>query len=171
MLYDEKDAHFFFHFFVAIFLDNIVVLNTNAFQVFPTIWFTFRPSFSQVWFQTRKWDFAKQKLSTKKRLTFFPTFAMKAFTLIIWERSFWHIQNPFVSLKIQKFFNFKVENTFEWNIFSKYLFSNDSSTRFSFNPFYQEFTLQKKFFWFWTIAKCRFHSATSNYPYFSSLFH
>ena len=46
MLYDEKDADTVFHFFVANFLDNIVVLDTNAFQVFSAISFTFRPLFS-----------------------------------------------------------------------------------------------------------------------------
>ena len=31
MLYDEKDAHFVLHFFVANLRDNIIVLNKNKF--------------------------------------------------------------------------------------------------------------------------------------------
>ena len=82
MLYDEKYAHTVLHFFVANFSVDIIVFNTNEFQVFPTISFTFRPIFLQISSQTRKSDFAKQKLSIEKRLTFFPTFAMNVFMLI-----------------------------------------------------------------------------------------
>ena len=37
MFYDEKDADIVFHFCVANFHDNIVVLDTNEFEDFPTI--------------------------------------------------------------------------------------------------------------------------------------
>ena len=63
MLHDEKDTNFVFHFFVANFLDNIVVLDTNAFQLFATISCTFRPFFLRISSKTRKSDFTKQKLS------------------------------------------------------------------------------------------------------------
>ena len=53
---------------------------------------------------------------------------------------------------------------------SKNIFFNDYSTSFSFNPFYHEFILQKKHLWFWTIANCRSHSATTNYPDFLLFF-
>ena len=46
MLYDEKDADFVFHCFVANFLNNIVVLDTNAFQVFSRDIIYFSTSFS-----------------------------------------------------------------------------------------------------------------------------
>ena len=63
MLHDEKDTNFVFHFFVAKFLDNIVVLDTNAFQVFATISFTFRPFFSQNIFQNPQIRFHETKIS------------------------------------------------------------------------------------------------------------
>ena len=75
MFYDEKDADIVFHFCVANFHDNIVVLDTNEFEVFPTISiisFTFRLLFFlKISFKTRKSDFAKQKLSILKKAHFF----------------------------------------------------------------------------------------------------
>ena len=70
-LYDENDANFALPFFSTKILDNNIVLNANKFQVFRTMSFPFRPFFPQISSQTRKSDFAKQKLSIKKRLTFF----------------------------------------------------------------------------------------------------
>ena len=66
----KKMPIFVLHFFVANFPDNIIVLNTNKFQFFFTISFIFRLLFSQISSQTRKSDFAKQKLSLEKSLTF-----------------------------------------------------------------------------------------------------
>ena len=67
VFYDEKDADIVFHFCVANFHDNIVVLDTDESEVFPTISiisFTFRLLFFlKISFKTRKSDFAKQKLS------------------------------------------------------------------------------------------------------------
>ena len=67
MFYDEKDADIVFHFCVANFHDNIVVVDTDEFEVFSTISiisFTFRLLFFlMISFKTRKSDFAKQKLS------------------------------------------------------------------------------------------------------------
>ena len=67
---------FFFETFFTALKTNIIVLNTNKFQVFPTISFPFRPFFSQISSQTRKSDFTKQKLSFEKDSLFFLTFAM-----------------------------------------------------------------------------------------------
>ena len=43
MFYDEKDADIVFHFCVANFHENIVVLDTDEFEVFPTISIKFKP--------------------------------------------------------------------------------------------------------------------------------
>ena len=63
MFYDEKDADIVFHFCVANFHDNIVVLDSNEFQVFSTISLLFVHFFLRISSKTRKSDFLKEKLS------------------------------------------------------------------------------------------------------------
>ena len=68
-------------------LDNIIVLNTNKFQELShDIVPLFDHFFSQISSQTRKSDFAKQKLSFEKRFTFFPHNSPWMFFLLI---AFW----------------------------------------------------------------------------------
>ena len=71
MLWRQRCRYRFFHCFVANFLHNIVVLDTNAFQVFPTISFTFRPLLSQNIIQNPQITLRKTETKHLKRLTFF----------------------------------------------------------------------------------------------------
>ena len=167
----KKMPIFVLHFFVANFPDNIIVLNANNFQVFSTISFIFRLLFSQISSQTRKSDFAKQKLSIEKRFTFFPTFAMKAFLLIASEKNFLTFKILlflWMYARILQFLRSKthlIEIYFRKIYFPTIRIPAIHSIHFVRNSFFK-----RNSFIFWTIAKCRSQSATSNYPEFFSFF-
>ena len=72
MFYDEKDADIVFHFCVANFHDNIVVLDTDEFEVFLTISiisFTFRLLFSQNIVQNPQIRLRETKIKHLKKRT------------------------------------------------------------------------------------------------------
>ena len=77
MLYDEKDAEFAFHFFVANLSDNAVVLNANSFQVLFRDIVYFSTTFSQNIFQNPQIRLRETETKHLKKGYFFLTIANK----------------------------------------------------------------------------------------------